>query len=96
MKETSKKNLMLIRMKENLINFLVGLYGVILNVFPVAVIIMTIVAFKLIKELKGYYACMTFLGCVLLSFVALKYIIMLGKFYILVEKNKWNFKSNHR
>lgn len=95
MKETSKKKLTLNQIKENLINFLFGLYSVMLNVFPIALIIMSIIGFKLVTELKGYYACIAFLGCVLLSFVALKYIIILGKFYISSEENKWNSKSNH-
>ena len=87
MKETNKKNLILTRIKKNSISFLWGLYSIILNVFPLAIIIMSIMGFKLVEEFNGYRACLTFLASIMLSLIALNAIIMLGKFYK-VSRNK--------
>lgn len=81
MKEINNKNLILTRIKKNSISFLWGLYSVILNVFPVALITMAVMGFKLVEKLNGYRACLTFLAATALILIALNVIVVLGKFY---------------
>ena len=81
MKEINNKNLILTRIKKNSISFLWGLYSVILNVFPVALITMAVMGFKLVEKLNGYRACLTFLAATVLILIALNVIVVLGKFY---------------
>lgn len=76
-----KKNLILNQVKKNSINLLYGLFGIILNVFPISIIMVSITGFKLVQNFKGYHACLTFLGAIILSLIALYCIIILGKFY---------------
>lgn len=93
MKEINNKNLILTRIKKNSISFLWGLYSVILNVFPVALITMAVMGFKLVEKLNGYRACLTFLVATVLILIALNVIVVLGKFYK-ASRNKtklWRF-----